>query len=233
MEEMAPYEAGNGRNKKFIAIAAVILLVICGIGGYLYYKRTPAYSMQLIQESVKEHNWEKFSRHVDTKNLADAAFDDIIEISMEERGDLDEHTKALAMSFVKLVKPNITSLLESAVKEYVETGEFKKDETGNAKNNSTTQNKKAAPKKGNPADNLLQDTKADKLKFSSIKSTEESDNTAIVTLELRDEAASANYELKIRMIQLEDGTWKVSKIDNLKEFYKAVKENEKQHKKAA
>lgn len=57
MEEMAPYEAGNGRNKKFIAIAVVILLIICGIGGYLYYKRTPAYSMQLIQESVKEHNW--------------------------------------------------------------------------------------------------------------------------------------------------------------------------------
>lgn len=232
MEEMVPYEAGNnGRNKKFIAIAVVILLIICGIGGYLYYKRTPAYSLQLIQESVKEHNWEKFSHHVDTKNLADAAFDDIIEITMEERGDMDAQTKALASSFIKLIKPNLTSLLESAVKEYVETGEFKKDETAN--NNSTSPNKKAAQKKGNPADNLLQDTKADKLKFSGIKSTETSDNTAIVTLELRDEAVNANYDLKIRMIQLEDGTWKISKIDNLKDFYKAVKENEQQHKKAA
>ena len=231
MEEITPSEAGNGRNKKFIAIAVVILLIICGVCGYLYYKRTPAYSMQLIQESVKEHNWEKFSRHVDTKSLSDAAFDDIIEVTMEERGGMDEQTKALATGFIKLIKPNLTSLIESAVKEYVETGEFKKDETAN--NSSTAKNKKTAPKKENPADNLLQDTKADKLKFSGIKSTEESDSTAIVTLELRDEAVNANYDLKIRMIQLEDGTWKISKIDNLKEFYKAVKENEKQQKKTA
>ena len=224
MEENEVQSNHSGMKKKLIALAVVVALIICGIGGYLYYKRTPAYSMQLIQESIKEHNWEKFSRHVDTKSLSDAAFDDIIDITMEESGNLDEQTKALAAGFIKLIKPTLTSLIESSVKEYVETGEFKKDDN---------KDKKAPQKKGNPADNLLQDTKADKLKFTGIKSTETEGTTAIATLVLRDESLNADYELKIRMLQLEDGTWKISKIDNLKEFYKATQEAEKKAKKAA
>lgn len=224
MEEKEVQANHSGMKKKLIALAVVVVLIVCGIGGYLYYKRTPAYSMQLIQESVKEHNWEKFSRHVDTKSLSDAAFDDIIDITMEESGNIDEQTKALAAGFIKLIKPTLTSLIESSVKEYVETGEFKKDDNAD---------KKSSQKKENPADNLLQDTNADKLKFTGIKSTEKDGSTAIATLELRDESLNADYELKLRMIQLEDGTWKISKIDNLKEFYKATQEAEKKAKKAA
>lgn len=224
MEENEVQVNHSGMKKKLIALAVVVVLIVCGIGGYLYYKRTPAYSMQLIQESVKEHNWEKFSRHVDTKSLSDAAFDDIIDITMEESGNIDEQTKALAAGFIKLIKPTLTSLIESSVKEYVETGEFKKDDNVD---------KKSSQKKENPADNLLQDTNADKLKFTGIKSTETEGSTAIATLGLRDESLNADYELKLRMIQLEDGTWKISKIDNLKEFYKATQEAEKKAKKAA
>lgn len=231
MEENEIQSNHSGMKKKLIALGVVVLLIICGIGGYLYYKRTPAYSLQLIQESVKEHNWEKFSRHVDTKSLSDAAFDDIIDITMEESGNMDEQTKALAAGFIKLIKPTLTSLIESSVKEYVETGEFKKDDK--AKDTDKNKNRKAQQKKENPADNLLQDTNADKLKFTGIKSTETNDTIAIATLGLRDESLNADYELKIRMLQLEDGTWKISKIDNLKEFYKATQEAEKNAKKAA
>lgn len=225
MEEKEPCENGKCRSKKLIAIAvAAILLVVCGIGGYMYYKRTPAYSLQLIQESVKEHNWEKFSRHVDTKSLSDAAFDDIIELAMEEQGNMDEQTKALAAGFIQLIKPTLTSLIESSVKEYVETGEFKKEDKDGKNGKANNEN---------PADSLLQDTKADKLKFTGIKATETDGSTAIATMGLRDESLNADYELKIRMIQLDDGTWKISKIDNLKEFYQATQEAEKQNKKAA
>ena len=62
----------NRMNKKLIACIVAIILIICGVGGYFYYKRTPTYSLQLIQQSVKDHNWEKFSQHVDTKGLADS-----------------------------------------------------------------------------------------------------------------------------------------------------------------
>ncbi|SHK28204.1 hypothetical protein SAMN05216582_101184 [Selenomonas ruminantium] len=224
MEEMDKQENGKSWNKKIIALIAVIVLIACGIGGYMYYKRTPAYSLQLIQDSVKEHNWEKFSRHVDTKSLADSAFDDIIEISLEEDTTMDAQTKALAANFAKLLKPTLTSLIESSVKEYVETGEFK--DLDDKKDGG----KKSKRQKENPAENLLKETNADKLKFTGVKSTEKDGTGTVVAMGLHDESLNADYELKIRMIQLEDGTWKMNKIENLKDFYNATKEAEKNKK---
>ena len=224
MEEMENNETSKCWNKKLIALVVAVVLIACGVGGYMYYKRTPAYSLQLIQDSVKEHNWEKFSRHVDTKSLADSAFDDIIEISLAEDQTMDAQTKALAANFAKLLKPTLTSLIESSVKEYVETGEFK--DLDDKKDGS----KKSKRKKENPAENLLKETNAEKLKFTGIKSTEKDDTGAVVAMGLHDESLNADYELKIRMIQLEDGTWKMNKIENLKDFYNATQEAEKNKK---
>lgn len=224
MEEMENKETSKCWNKKLIALAVAVVLIICSIGGYMYYKRTPAYSLQLIQDSVKEHNWEQFNRHVDTKSLADSAFDDIIEISLAEDTTMDAQTKALASNFAKLLKPTLTSLIESSVKEYVETGEFK-DFDDNKDND-----KKNKHAKTNPAENILKETKAEKLKFTGIKSTDKDDSGAIVAMGLHDESLNADYELKIRMIQLEDGTWKMNKIENLKDFYNATQEAEKNKK---
>ena len=224
MEEMENTETGKSWNKKVIALVVAIVLIACGIGGYMYYKRTPAYSLQLIQDSVKEHNWEQFSRHVDTKSMADSAFDDIIELSLAEDKTMDAQTKALAANFAKLLKPTLTSLIESSVKEYVETGEFK-DLDDNQDNS-----KKAKRSKTNPAENILKETNAEKLKFTGVKSTEKDDAGTVVAMGLHDESLNADYELKIRMIQLEDGTWKMNKIENLKDFYNATQEAEKNKK---
>ncbi len=224
MEEMENNETLKCWNKKVIAFVTAVILIVCGIGGYMYYKRTPAYSLQLIQDSVKDHNWEQFSRHVDTKSLADSAFDDIIEISLAEDTTMDAQTKALASNFAKLLKPTLTSLIESSVKEYVETGEF------NDLDDSQDDNKKAKHSKTNPAENILKETNAEKLKFTGIQSTNKDDSGAIVAMGLHDESLNADYELKIRMIQLEDGTWKMKKIENLKDFYNATQEAEKNKK---
>ncbi len=224
MEEMENTETGKSWNKKVIALVVAVVLIACGIGGYMYYKRTPAYSLQLIQDSVKEHNWEQFSRHVDTKSMADSAFDDIIELSLAEDKTMDAQTKALAANFAKLLKPTLTSLIESSVKEYVETGEFK-DLDDNQDNS-----KKAKRSKTNPAENILKETNAEKLKFTGVKSTEKDAVGTVVAMGLHDESLNADYELKIRMIQLEDGTWKMNKIENLKDFYNATQEAEKNKK---
>ena len=61
----------------------------------MYYKRTPTYTLSLIRDSVQKHDYETFSKHVDTKNLLSTAFDDIVTHTM---GDLQEQKGLNAMA---------------------------------------------------------------------------------------------------------------------------------------
>ena len=209
-------------NKKWIALVVVVALIIGGIGGYMYYKRTPAYSLKLIEESVKEHNWEKFNRHVDVKEIADSAFDDLVAASMSEDTSVDSGMKTLAAGFIQMFKPMVVNALQDGIKEFVETG------TRTGSKDDKQNKEQAKDDQGNQAaDNLLKNTRAAETKFTGIKSTETEGSIATVTLGLHDEKLSADYEIKLRMNQLDDGTWRLAKISNLKEFYKSVQEAEK------
>lgn len=218
-------------NKKLIACIVAIIIIVCGVGGYFYYKRTPTYSLQLIQQSVKEHNWEKFSQHVDTKGLADSAFDDIIEIALEEDTHSvfsDDKKKAFATGMAQLVKPVVTGVLENAVKEYVETGTIKNK--FNSKNNDSDKpNNKSGGKShsNNPANEIIGKTHMEDLKFTGVKDTTTNGSVATVTIGLHDEVENTDYEIKLRMVQLDDGTWKLTKVDNFKDFFNAIREMEK------
>ena len=113
-------------NKKIMAALVAVLLIAAGIGGYIYYKRTPAYSLTLIQDAVKDHNWDKFSRHVDVQELSESVFDDLIMVAMEEDKTMDSATKQMAAGFAQMFKPMVTKAVEETMKEYVEKGEVGK-----------------------------------------------------------------------------------------------------------
>lgn len=207
-------------NKKWIALAVVIVLIAGGIGGYMYYKykRTPAYSLKIIETSVKEHNWVQFSRHVDVKEISESAFDDFCVAAMEENTSADSGMKALAGGFIQMFKPVVVNALQDGIKEFVEMGTREKSKV------DSQSEKKSEKEQGNQvADNLLKDIRAEETKFTGIKSTETEGATATVTLGLRDEKLDADYDIKLRMNQLDDGTWRLSKISNLKELYKSVR----------
>ena len=80
----------------------------------------------MIQESVKKHNWDKFSQRVDVKELSESAFDDLIDVAMEKDKTLDNSTKTMAAGFAQMLKPAVTGAIEHAVKDYVENGEVEK-----------------------------------------------------------------------------------------------------------
>ena len=224
----------NRLNKKLIACIVAIVLIICGVGGYFYYKRTPTYSLQLIQQAVKDHNWEKFSQHVDTKDLADSAFNDIIDIALEEDKNhrfTNDKNKTFVTGMVQLIKPMVTGVLENAIKEYVETGTVKNKFSSKKDDDNTSTGKSAKSSSkangNNPANEIIGKTRVDDLKFTGVKDTTTDGSVSTVTIGLHDEAENTDYELKLRMVQRDDGTWKLTKVDNLKEFFHALKEIEK------
>ena len=88
-------------NKKTGIIAGIIVavLIIGGIAGYMYYKRTPTYTFDLIKTSVEKHDWDTFSKHVDTKNVISTSYDAFVEGAMESDEDMDEDIKGMASGF--------------------------------------------------------------------------------------------------------------------------------------
>ena len=206
-------------NKKIIAVLVAVLVIAAGVGGYIYYKRTPTYSLTLIQDAVKEHNWEKFSHHVDVKELSDSVFDDFIMAAMEEDKTMDSSAKQMAAGFAQMFKPMLTNAVENALKEYVEKGQVGKNDSEEKKGQE--QPAEAA------TDNLVNSAHANEVKFTGVKSTSTDGDLATVALGIRNDKLGRDFELKVSMSQLEDGTWKVRKISNLKEFLKNVQEAEK------
>ena len=117
-------------NKKTGIIAGIIVavLIIGGIAGYMYYKRTPTYTFDLIKTSVEKHDWDTFSKHVDTKNVISTSYDAFVEGAMESDEDMDEDIKGMASGFAKLLKPSIVDALNQEVEQWVKTGEKKEPE---------------------------------------------------------------------------------------------------------
>ena len=57
------------RKRLYMIIGAVIAIVIAVAAGYLYYMRTPTYTLRTIGNAVKTHDWASFQKHVDVKGI--------------------------------------------------------------------------------------------------------------------------------------------------------------------
>jgi hypothetical protein len=193
--------------KKRNIIIAVVVIICLAFGGFMYYKRTPTYTFNLIRESVQKHDYEAFSRHVDTRSLVSAAYDDIIKQGLAEVGD-DESVKELASSFAQMLKPGVVDALDNQVTQYVKTGDIEK------KNQKPTDVEKAA-------DGMVREMNLMKTTFKGVGKTRKEDGFSYVGIILHDKKVGQDFTLELQMKQLDDGTWKVLKINNLGEYLKA------------
>lgn len=63
-------------NAKKIGLG-IVIAILCAIAFYfLYWIKTPAYSLNIIRESVEKHDVATFEKHVDMDTLYTKAFDD-------------------------------------------------------------------------------------------------------------------------------------------------------------
>lgn len=209
-----------GKNKIFIAIGIIVALIAAAAGGYMYYKRTPAYTFNLIKEAVEKHDYDTFSRHVDTENVISCAYDDLMAFAMED-DDTDENIKGFAGGFIKMLKPGIVGALDDSVKQLVKTGSsdnenIQKEKTGNSDSEKA-------------ADNLKKQTNFDNISFKSIGDLRKEGDFSIVGVIFSDKQLGKDFTIELKMLQLDDGTWKILQISNMKDYLKAI-EDAKQEK---
>lgn len=114
------------KNKKILGIAAVILLIVGGILGYVHYRHTPKYTLSLIQDAMKSHDWETFSRHVDMDTLTSSTYDQMADYFFSNDQDLQDSPFArnLVQGMVISLKPSVIESMKEGARDYIKTGKL-------------------------------------------------------------------------------------------------------------
>ncbi len=188
--------------KKLILLALIIAAVL-GFGGYRYYQTTATYSLNLIRESVENHDWHEFSKRVDVDTILNDGLDEIIYSQLESDSLAEKFTKQITGGLVQMLKPSIVEKIKTDLQTTIQTVEEKagiivedKDEPNNFKK---------------------------RFEFGGIESADYENDLANVRIKIHDNLDDRDMFIELQMIKLDDGTWKVSKVSNLNEILKGVK----------
>ncbi|WP_373325682.1 hypothetical protein [Sporomusa paucivorans] len=200
------------KSKKLMAIIVCISIIVCGALWYfLYYVKTPGYTLNIIRESIEKHDIAKFNKHVDLDSTLSRGYDDLMAAMLESDKSIQQEEKAFIGGFIQIFKTPIVSALKDGITRFVETGKWDDKQT----------NEKDAQQKINP-DKIADNSGLKNSSFKGIAYTKKDGKTATVGLNIFEKDTNKDYVLDIKMRELDDGTWQVAEISNLKEYFTAI-----------
>ena len=195
----------TGRN---VGIAVIIIALLASCWYFFYWKKTPEYSLGIIRESIQAHDVVTFEKHVDMDALLTRAFDDVVGASLEEDESIGDFSKSFAKGFAQVIKQPLVMSMKDAIKQFVEKGTV--DEV--AKETPKQEKQQFSPKE------LSKKTGASSSEYRGIAYSKKDGNIAVVGIKTYDKQIDKELIIELKMNALEDGTWRVSEISNLKEY---------------
>lgn len=199
------------RIRLFIAMA----VILTAAGGVLYwYKafhiKTPAYAVQQVQQALEAHNEKDFYRYVDVDHILDTASAELVTGMVDNSRSLSVEAKSVIDGLAKIIKAPLISSCKELLKHYVLTGEIMsaKDAAG-----LTIDANQIIDRFG------LRDYTRNEI--TSIEADNEQ-GTASATLRLSQQKSGEDFMLRLKLIQDEDGIWRIAEIANLQEFISHV-----------
>lgn len=200
-------------SKKKTIIAILIAVIAMVVGWYfLYFTKTPVYSLNLARESVEKHDVVTFKKHVDVESIIGSGYDDFVDVQMNDPLIKDNPFKGFAEVMLKGLKSQIVPVLTQEIYNGVE----KKSEDSN----QNAKSKEAASE-------VKEKTGVKDLEFKSIGSATIDGNSAIVPIVFSSKELNQDVTFDLLMKKLEDGTWQAIKVNNFKEYLDLVEKNEK------
>ena len=199
-------------NVKKIGLG-VVVAILCALAYYfLYWTKTPVYSANIIRESIAKHDVVTFEKHVDMDTLYGKGYDDaIIAIDRIEGNGIS--TNPFAMGILQMMKPAIVNELKAKTLEEIKGV----DNWQSSKKNQATK----------MAEGLQEKADVKNADFKDITVVSKENGEAIVALTLHNKKFNKDFELKVKMAELQDGTWKLKEIINLVEFLVEVDKADK------
>ena len=200
-------------SKKKSIIAVLIAVIAIVLGWYfLYFTKTPVYSLNLARESVEKHDVVTFKKHVDVESIVGSGYDDFVEVQMNDPLIKDNPFKDFAEAMLRGLKPQIVPALSQEIYNGIE----KKSEDSN----QNTKTKEAT-------NEVKEKTGVKDLEFKSIGSATIDGESAIVPIIFNSKDLNQEVTFNLGMKKLEDDTWQAIKVNNFKEYFELVEKNEK------
>ena len=204
-------------SKKKLFIAALVAVVAIILGWYfLYFTKTPVYSLNLAREAVEKHDVNAFKKHVDVDSIIGSGYDDVVAMQLEDPEIKNNPLKGLAEVMFQGLKPKIVPILSNEIYSAI------------AKQPESSDQKNAREKQA--ADEMKEKTGIKDLEFKSIGSATVDGNSAVVPVTFNSKELNQDVTFNLAMKKLDDGTWQAVKINNFKEFLALVEQHEKQGK---
>ena len=201
-------------SKKLMFLVAVIACIVIGAGYYfLYFIKTPAYSIYQAYEAAKNHDVAKFEEHVDIESVYGNAYDQIAAKTVAKNPTLDK--------------------IFGGVKKYVVADLSDKAREAIAKKSEEQKAQESAPEiKKKKSENILdildvgEQVKDEEkrfmerhlnfkyMRFKDVTTTERQDGSAIVTGKFHDIQVDKDFYLKLKLVPNANSGWKVTEVSN-------------------
>ena len=203
-------------SKKKLFIAALVAVVAIVLGWYfLYFTKTPVYSLNLAREAVEKHDVNAFKKHVDMDSIIGSSYDDVVAMQLEDPEIKNSPLKDLAEVMFQGLKPKIVPILSNEIYNAIAKQPERSEQNAREKQ---------------AADEMKEKTGVKDLEFKSIGSATVDGNSAVVPVTFNSKELNQDVTFNLAMKKLDDGTWQAVKINNFKEFLALVEQHEKQGK---
>jgi hypothetical protein len=195
--------------KKIFPLILILLIIAGGLGLFAVqkFKKTPEYSLIQTGKAFTQKDLTTVEKYIDIESLTNKAVDSIIELQMKElkeevvaaEDSWESLGTSMAEGMIQLMKPGISKMIQSAIKDFVENENNEKRE---------------------PSNNEILGEKFDLSKYSIKKEkpiVQINGKLASVLLSFENTESSTPLKLKLRMRNRGD-YWQIFEISNIAEI---------------
>ncbi len=191
-------------------LTALLLVLFIAAGVYFFFsannKKSPGYSLAILQNSISSHDWATFQKHIDLKSFYGSVFNDIIAPTIRQPSD------SFTDQFLDGIVQNIRTTFVDSMTEYT-----KEIVTKNSRD------KKPALPEQIFARKFIGMIDFNNMTYKKFSNTKITGNTATIDITITNKTLNKDFLLQVRMRKLEDDTWQLEKIINIPEFLSALK----------
>ena len=197
-------------KKLWILLLAAALAAGAAGWYFLYYVKTPAYTIRLLKNAAAAHDTAAFETHMDLRAVIDRGFDDLMTAGLSESsGDAAQAEEIRQIAGA--IKPAVVEQLREYILQAVAAGQW-----NDGKDDGAGQLYAIAERAG------ITDFSAGKAQVVS-----EEGGRARISVETSHPDMEKPFAIEAELARLPDGTWQVRELSNFGDFLTALRAAQK------